>query len=206
MHRIRNNHKHLSYVGGVFIQWWQGARKSTPGSFYGQRTTRTMMDRPQLPTLPLPISAAPAPSFLQDQEPALKSSQTRTSCPLHSPELTLLTLRTFNYRVAHTKTMKPSSFFRIIEAFTLTADTGNKFFRFLTSLSERPWSCSNSQSARTHLVFRLLNQGRKSYMLHLTERNFCLAKASFLLISRISWNDALVLKPKSGQKTKALLS
>ena len=59
------------------------------------------MDRPQLPTLPLPISAAPAPSFLQDQEPALKSSQTRTSCPLHSPELTILMLRTFNYRVQY---------------------------------------------------------------------------------------------------------
>ena len=144
------------------------------------------MDRPQLPTLPLPISAAPAPSFLQDQEPALKSSQTRTSCPLHSPELTIFTLRTFNYRVAHTKTMKPSSFFRIIEAFTLTADTGNNFFRFLTSLSERRWSCSNSQSARTHLAFRLLNQGSQSNLLYLAERNFCLAKASFLLISRIS--------------------
>ena len=154
--------------------------------FNCQHTTRTKMDRPQLPTLPLPISGAPAPSFLQDQEPALKSSQTTTSCPLHSPELTILVLCTYNHGVAHTMTMKPSSFFRIIEAFTLTADTGNNFFRFLTSLSERPWSCSNSQSARTHLVFRLLNQGRKSYLLHLAERNFCLAKASFLLISRIS--------------------
>ena len=123
-------------------------------------TTRTMMDRLWSPTLPLPISAAPAPFFLQDQEPALRSSQTRTSCPLHSPELTILILRTLNYRVAHTMTTKPSSFFRIIEAFTLAADTGNNFFRFLTSLSDRPRSCSNSQSARTHLEFRLLNHGR----------------------------------------------
>ena len=56
-----------------------------------------------------------------------------------------------SHQVTPTIMTKPSSFTRRIDAFTLFAETGNSFFKFLTSLSDQPPFPTNSQSARIHL-------------------------------------------------------